>query len=370
MEKLFPGDVLSKRERVIRTLNHQPVDRAVLHDQLSYNSGVIARYTGKQIEDFTYTIEDICQASRKTLDLCFPPFAPVGTERVVGEDGFTKQNDNWTTWFVSKPFSDEKGAAEWVRKRVRKLRQEIKDFDTDACRNEYRDQIERWQPYLGETILFDWSTTGFCQLFYELGLELYSYVTADHQELLGEYMELSIELELKRVEAVAPVNPAPLILIPEDFSSKTGPIFPPAFLHRFHYPYVNRLAQAWHDRGFKVIYHSDGNFKAAVPDLIECGIDGFYCLEPGCGMDIVELKQRWPDRIWAGGIDGVDLMERGTPEQVYNDVQRIISATGVLERGGIFMGTSSEINLPISADNFTAMVTAVSEMRNPAVESV
>ena len=44
-ERIFPADVLSKRERVERILNFQPVDRAALHDQLSYNPAVIARYT-------------------------------------------------------------------------------------------------------------------------------------------------------------------------------------------------------------------------------------------------------------------------------------------------------------------------------------
>jgi len=36
-DKIFEADILSKRERVERTLNLQPVDRAVLHEQLSYN---------------------------------------------------------------------------------------------------------------------------------------------------------------------------------------------------------------------------------------------------------------------------------------------------------------------------------------------
>jgi hypothetical protein len=62
-EKLFPRDILSKRERIERTLYFQPVDRVALHDQLSYNPGVIADYTHKRINRFDYTLEDICQVS-------------------------------------------------------------------------------------------------------------------------------------------------------------------------------------------------------------------------------------------------------------------------------------------------------------------
>ncbi len=42
-------DILSKRERVERTLNLQPVDRIAIHDQVSYNPAVISFYTGKKI---------------------------------------------------------------------------------------------------------------------------------------------------------------------------------------------------------------------------------------------------------------------------------------------------------------------------------
>jgi len=58
-EKIFVSDCLSKRERVERTLRLQPVDRVALHDQVSFNPGVIALYTGRGVEDFDYTVEDI-----------------------------------------------------------------------------------------------------------------------------------------------------------------------------------------------------------------------------------------------------------------------------------------------------------------------
>ena len=63
----------------------------------------------------------------------------------------------------------------------------------------------------------------------------------------------------------------------------------------------------------KVIYHSDGNYKTAIPALMDCGVDGFYCLEPNCGM---------------------------------------------------FVATSSEINPPIKPENFRAMVEAVGSLEN------
>ena len=75
-DRLFHSDVMTKRERVEAALNHQPVDRVAILEQLSYNTGVIALYTGKKIQDFDYTLDDICEVIRKTTDLTMPPRAP------------------------------------------------------------------------------------------------------------------------------------------------------------------------------------------------------------------------------------------------------------------------------------------------------
>lgn len=78
-DRIFPTDRLSKRERVERTLKLLPVDRVAIHDQVSFNPGVISMYIGKHIEGFNYTKEDICVVIRKTLDACCLLVSPLST---------------------------------------------------------------------------------------------------------------------------------------------------------------------------------------------------------------------------------------------------------------------------------------------------
>jgi len=359
---LFSADTLTKRERVERTLRHQPVDRAALHDQLSYNPGVIARYTGKAIRGFDYTVEDICTVIRRTLDMCFPPVAPCGTARVTTADGFVMQHDNWTCWHVSRPFDDARGARDWLLRRTGALRR--MPFDADGERAKYRDYMTGLQRLVGGTVICNFSFTDFCSVFNNMGLELFTYFYEDYPGVLGDFLEVSTAREIRRVHAVADVELSPVILIPEDFATKQGPIFSPEFLAKEHYPYITRLAEAWRRHGVTVLYHSDGNYKKCIPDLASCGMEGFYCLEPGVGMDIVELKNAWSELVWAGGVDGVDLLERGTPEEVRAEVHRHIRETDALRTGGMFVASSSEINPPIPAENYAAMVEAAGEMRN------
>ncbi len=383
-ERVFPGDRLSKRERVLRTLRHQCVDRAAIHEQLSYNGAVIGRVLGRSVDGFHYTPADVGAAIRQTLDSCFPIFDLKGTATERLPDGFVVRHENWTTWRVSRPFADEEGAARWLQRKLRLMERsgfndhtavQVERPDTRAAegrfraaevREEHRRRMESMQALVGETVIIDFSFTGFCDLFDAMGLEIFSFFCAAHPGLLEEYLETSLQNEIARVHAVADPSLSPVILIPEDFATKQGPIFSPAFLRRFYYPYVDRLATAWHEHGYTVLYHSDGNYREAIPDLMDCGVDGFYCLEPACGMRIVDLKLRWPSMVWAGGVDGVALMERGTPAEVYREVRRQIVESGALETGGMLVCTSSEINPTISADNFLAMVKAVGETTNAA----
>ena len=356
-EKLFPKDEMTKRERVERALCHKDTDRVPLHEQLSFNPGVISMYTGKKIDGFNYTAQDIGIAIAKTLDSCFVPVTPYGTGEYTDEDGFTYINDNWTRWRKTRPFTDEHGAKDWLCKRIKQERKYLGSFNADSFRVSYREYMHGLQALVGETVVIDYSIgTGFCDVFDKMGLEIYTFFQLEYPDILSEFMEISTEKAVRKASAAADPSLSPVVLIAEDFSTKQGTIFNPVFLHKYHYPYAKRLTKAWKDNGLKVLYHSDGNYKKCIPGLMECGVDGFYCLEPNCGMDIVELTNTYPQMVWSGGVDGVDLMERGTPEQVKMEVSRHILETNALSKGGMFIATSSEINPTIKPENFRAMI--------------
>lgn len=355
-------DVLSKRERVERTLNFLPVDRVSIHDQVSYNPYVISLYNGKRIEGFNYSLEDICEAIKNSLDACFPPLPPSGTDRVVTEDGFIVQHNNWTSWTVKRPFNNTKGLKEYYLRKIERM--ETSKFDPGKVREDYRKRFLKIQKLIGDTVLIEFSQVGLCNCWSTAGLELFTYLYYEEPKVISNYIEAYLENEIKRVYAIANIRLSPVILIPDDLATKQGPIFSPEFLRKEHFPGLTRLVQAWHSHGIKVIYHSDGNWKKLIPDFIQCGVDGFYCLEPAVGMDIIELKKKYPKIIWAGGLDGVDLMERGYPNDVRKEVRRQIEETNVLNTGGLFLGTSSEINPPIKPENYQAMIEEARSIRN------
>ena len=365
-EKLFESDVLSKWERVERTVNMQSVDRVAIHEQLSYNPTVLEYFLNKKIDGYNFTQQDIGKVVQMTLDATYPVFTPYGVGHEVNSEGFEFRRDNWTKWLAKRPFSEEEGACEWLKTRIKKLEETIRSFDAAKERSDYHSYMIEQQSYVGDTVMIDWSImTGFCEIFDKMGLEIFSFFYMEYPDVMRRYMELSAEYSCRKVIAAGDNSLSPVVLIAEDFCTKNGPIFSPELLYHVHYPFIKQLTDTWHEVGLKVIFHTDGNFKKVIPDLIDCNVDGFYCLERSCGMHIEELALEYPDMIWAGGVNGVATMEFGTPEDVRNEVLRIIDTTNALTRGGIFIDTSSEINPTIPVISFETMVNTVGERLNP-----
>jgi uroporphyrinogen decarboxylase len=77
-----------------------------------------------------------------------------------------------------------------------------------------------------------------------------------------------------------------------------------------------------------VFYHSDGNVEAAVPDLIEVGIDILNPVQPEC-MDPAAVKLKFGDRLafW-GTVSVQQTMPFGSPEAVRAEVRARIRSVG------------------------------------------
>ncbi len=53
-----------------------------------------------------------------------------------------------------------------------------------------------------------------------------------------------------------------------------------------------------------ILVDSDGNVDKLIPLWLEAGLDGVYPLEVAAGMDVVDLRRRYGERlVIKGGID-------------------------------------------------------------------
>ena len=110
----------------------------------------------------------------------------------------------------------------------------------------------------------------------------------------------------------------------------------------------------------KVIYHSDGHLNEIMDNLVACGIDALNPLEKLAGMDIVEIRRKYPRLVLTGGIDCSELLSFGSKEDIREEIERIVYEFGA--EGGILLGSSSEVHNGIPAENCKFMYDTIREL--------
>lgn len=126
-----------------------------------------------------------------------------------------------------------------------------------------------------------------------------------------------------------------VVMIGDDLAGQRGPLFSPAFYREIVKPRQKRLVQ--HIRSLteaKVWYHTCGDCRSYIADLIDNGVDCLNPVQIGLpGMQPSSLKHEFGDRIvfWGGGIDAQHVLPFAAPEEVREHVRRNV---GVFKAGG------------------------------------
>jgi hypothetical protein len=348
---------MTKRERVMRTVRFEETDRVPLYDLLQ-NDDVIELYSGVRPTpgngDWPQSY-----AIGRTLDMARGLGGPHTPRTYRREDGLVMRVENWTSWVVDRPWHDMATLVEWVKGEIQRVR-------ALAFGRDYRERTHQFvRDHLAifasadptgrddPTVLILESLVGLTEMYGRaMNLEWFSYLIADHPGLIDEWLDVSLEAELRRVDAIADPDLIPIVLTADDIAYKNGPIFSPRWLRRTFFPRLKRLNDAWHERGTICLYHSDGDLYPVLDDLVEAGIDGLNPIETLAGMTVKGVREGWPGLFIAGGVDVSQLLSLGTPEEVRAVCRRALEDTG---GRGYFLGSTTEIHWGAKAENVIAM---------------
>jgi len=111
-----------------------------------------------------------------------------------------------------------------------------------------------------------------------------------------------------------------------DMAYSTGPFMSPHHYREFLKPCHKRMFAEFHKRGMPVIFHSDGDIRLVLDDLIEAGVDAINPLEAKANMDVRELAPVYGDRLgFVGGID-VRVLLTNDPEQIRAELRSKLAA--------------------------------------------
>jgi len=155
-----------------------------------------------------------------------------------------------------------------------------------------------------------------------------------------------------------------IVYMADDYCSQLGPLFSPDMFREFVMPYLTKMVDKVHARGKYFLLHVCGAVRPLLPMIVEAGVD---MLEPiqvrATGMEPEGLKQDFGDDIcFYGGVDLQRILCQGTPEDVSNEVKRLIDILG--KNGGYVLGpghTYIQIDAPM--ENILAMYDTAHEYR-------
>ena len=154
-----------------------------------------------------------------------------------------------------------------------------------------------------------------------------------------------------------------VVMIGDDLSAQSGPLFSPAIYGSVVKPRQRRLVHYIKSRtNAKIWYHSCGAVACYIPDLLDNGIDILNPVQVSAdGMDPAALKAAFGDRLsfWGGAIDTQHVLPYVSPEEVREAVRRNIEA--FKPGGGYVFNNVHNIQADVPPQNILAMFDAAYE---------
>jgi len=187
-----------------------------------------------------------------------------------------------------------------------------------------------------------------------MGLEQMAYKSIDEPELLGDILENLTVLCEAAVDKAAAHPACGAIFYADDLGHTNSTMVSPAFMRKWIFPRQKRIADACHRRGKPFILHCCGQVDAIMEDLIETvGIDAKHSFQDNI-EPVEEAYRKYGDRIAIlGGMD-VDLLSRGTTDQVRARAREILEACA--PGGGYCMGSGNSLPNFVNVENYYAML--------------
>lgn len=154
-----------------------------------------------------------------------------------------------------------------------------------------------------------------------------------------------------------------IIKIGDDLGTQESLLMSPAMYRRIlkpiHADYIAFIKSRTHA---KVFFHTDGDVFNLIDDFIEIGVDILNPIQTSAGKmsNLAELKRRYGKNIcFCGAIDTHRILPYGTPEEVRQEVRRVIELLG--PGGGYLLGAVHTVMDEVPAENILAMVDAAVE---------
>jgi len=172
-------------------------------------------------------------------------------------------------------------------------------------------------------------------------------------DLLRDVFARVSDIQFRTFERALQLPKVGAMWMSDDMAYRTGLLCSPEILREHVFPVYQRMGAICSERKLPFALHSDGDLTPILSDIAECGFCALHPIEPQA-MDASRLKMAWGDRFCLLGNIDVDLLARGTPQQVADAVRRNIDTLG--RDGGYCVGSANSVTYYVPLANFVTMI--------------
>jgi uroporphyrinogen decarboxylase len=148
----------------------------------------------------------------------------------------------------------------------------------------------------------------------------------------------------------------------DDYGAQRAMLFSPRLWRRLIKPRLAGLFAVFLDAGLPVILHSDGDIRAILPDLVEIGLTTLNPVQPEV-LDHAWLRKEYGAKLsFYGGVSTQGVLPGGTVEEV-RAATVACARTLAPEGTGLLLGASHRMQSDIPARNVEAMLDAFEPSR-------
>ena len=202
-------------------------------------------------------------------------------------------------------------------------------------------------------------------VFLRGGLENLLMDFALRPEFVKDLMKIGTKYYSELYRLVVPAG-ADIVLLGDDYSDKNGTMMSPAQFAELILPSDAAVVSTIKKAGAYCIKHTDGNIRAIIHWLVETGLDCLGPLEPVPGMELAPILEQYRGKITVMGNISVDLLSRGSEEDVIKEVKRTLAT--VSATGPHIMSSANTIASSVKPENFLAMINTTKEFGRYPIE--
>lgn len=175
-----------------------------------------------------------------------------------------------------------------------------------------------------------------------MGEEIACLAYYEQPELMADIVATIEDTTMRVLEPISEKLHIDQLMVHEDFAGKSGPMIGPVQIAEYFKPYYRRVWDLVRSRGARVFEQdTDGNINPVIPALLDTGLTSIYPMEPAAGMDIVQVRETYGQRLaMRGGIDK-HVLRKGRAA-IREELERKLLNPG-LRAGGCVFGLDHRI---------------------------